>query len=194
MPSRRLRAIQRGLDRFGDMLDAYDQREEYTREIKDLENEADDIAHEIFRFLGNTFITPFDREDIQLLANRLDDVIDLVEATAARMEIYDLPDPPEEVREMSRILRHAFKNVAEAIGMLRNPKQREEIQRLCVEVNRLENEGDAVLRLSLRRLFQDARDPLHVIKMKEIYENLEEAVDRCEDLADVIETILIKNA
>jgi predicted phosphate transport protein (TIGR00153 family) len=186
--------IQRGLDLFEELLRDYDRREELTKQIKDVENQADDVAHKIFSLLNNVFVTPFDREDIQLLAHRMDDVIDLLEKASTRMVIYALPVLPDSVQGMLVILRKAFDKLAHAVGMLNNPKHREDIFEICIEVNRLENEGDALLRESLRRLFKDGADALHVVKMKDIYESLEDAIDRCEDIANVLETILIKNA
>jgi predicted phosphate transport protein (TIGR00153 family) len=186
--------IREGLALFCSMLRDGGERNAAVSRIKEIEHQADGVAHEIFRQLSNSFITPFDREDIQLLAQRLDDVIDLVEATAARMQIYDITDPPEEVIAMAEVLRRAFDRVADAIGKLEHRKHRDEILAVCVEVNSLENEGDTVLRRALERIFRPGADPLHVIKIKEIVENLEIAVDRCEDLADVLETILLKNA
>ena len=186
--------IKQGLELFGEMVRNYDKRGELGPRIGEVEHDADDVTHEVLSLLDNTFVTPFDREDIQTLAKKLDDVMDMVEATTARMEIYDMPPPPAEVRELSSILNHAFENVAKAIGKLNDLKNREEILEICVEVNRLENEGDQALRLALRRLFKEFTDPLYVIKLKEIYENLEKAIDCCEDLADVFQKILAKNA
>jgi hypothetical protein len=159
-----------------------------------VENDADAVAHQIIQLLNNTFVTPFDREDIQTLVNRMDDVMDLLEKASARMEIYDLPAPPENIGEMITILQKAFDKLSSAVGMLRDWKYRDKILQICVEVNSLENQGDALLRTSLERLFRNASDPFYIIKAKEIYESLEDAIDRCEDLSNVIETIIIKNA
>jgi predicted phosphate transport protein (TIGR00153 family) len=186
--------IKKGLDLFELLLREYSRREELTKQIKDVENDADAVAHQIYRLLNNTFVTPFDREDIQTLVNRMDDVMDLLEKASVRMEIYDMPDPPVNVGEMLVILKKAFNKLSSAVGMLRDWKHRDEIFQICVEVNSLENEGDALLRMSLEHLFKEASDPFYVIKAKEIYESLEEAIDRCEDLSNVIETIIIKNA
>ncbi len=186
--------IKKGLDLFELLLQEYSRRKELTKQIKDIENDADAVAHQIIQLLNNTFVTPFDREDIQTLVNRMDDVMDLLEKASARMEIYDLPAPPENIGEMVTILQKAFDRISSAVGMLRDLKHREAIFQICVEVNSLENQGDAVLRKSLERLFKEASDPFYVIKAKEIYESLEDAIDRCEDLSNVIETIIIKNA
>lgn len=186
-------AISKGLELFSELIENYSGRRELTRQIKVVENEADDAAHKIFSLLNNTFVTPFDREDIQVLAYRMDDVMDLVEKVGARMEIYDMPPPTEEIKKMTAILKKAFGKVSSAVGMLKDWKHREEVLQICVEINSLENEGDLLLRAALERLFKDAADPFYVIKLKEIYECLEDAIDRCEDLANVLETILIKN-
>ena len=186
--------IKKGLDLFELLIQEYSRRKELTQQIKDVENDADAVAHEIIKLLNNTFVTPFDREDIQTLVNRMDDVMDLIEKANARMAIYDLPAPPENIDKMLAILQEAFHRISSAIGMLRNLKHREAIFKICVEVNSLENQGDAVLRTSLENLFKGASDPFYVIKAKEIYESLEDAIDRCEDLSNVIETIIIKNA
>ena len=186
--------IVRGLELFEMLIKEYSRRRELTKQIKDTENEADAVAHQIYRLLNNTFITPFDREDIQMLANRMDDVLDLVEKASARMEIYDLPAPPDNIGAMLAILQKAFDRLSSAVGMLRDWKHRQLVLQICVEVNSLENQGDTLLRASLERLFKESSDPFYVIKAKEIYESLEDAIDRCEDLANIIETIIIKNA
>ncbi|MBU0698545.1 MAG: DUF47 family protein [Proteobacteria bacterium] len=186
--------IVRGLKLFEVLIKEYSRRRELTKQIKDAENEADAVAHQIYRLLNNTFITPFDREDIQMLANRMDDVLDLVEKASARMEIYDLPAPPDNIGAMLAILQKAFDRLSLAVGMLRDWKHRQLVLQICVEVNSLENQGDTLLRASLERLFKESSDPFYVIKAKEIYESLEDAIDRCEDLANIIETIIIKNA
>lgn len=186
--------IRQGLDLFDSLLQDGTTRDRTTLRIREVEREADEVAHRIFQQLNRTFITPFDREDIRLLAERLDDVMDLVEATAARLTIYEISELPDEVVKMAHVLQKAFDRISEAVAMLENTKHREEVFELCVEVNRLENEGDVLLRLALVSLFKEGADPLHVIKMKEVIENLEEAIDRCEDLANVLETILLKNS
>lgn len=186
-------AIRQGLDLFERLLAEYHNRDDLAGRIKDAENRADDAAHDIFQMLNNTFVTPFDREDIQLLVNRMDDVIDMVEKASSRMVIYNMPAPPASADEMLRILKTAFGRLAGAVEMMRDWKHRESILNACVEINRLENEGDAVHRDCLRQLFKAPSDPIHVIKSKEIYESLEEAIDSCEDLANIVETILIKN-
>ncbi len=187
-------AILRGLDLFAEMLKDYPNRQAYCARIKEVENQADQIVHHIFQLLNNTFVTPFDREDIKRLVHRLDDVLDFAEDASARMEIYDIQSVPDAVRSLVDILRESFRSLAQAIPMLKNLKHRKEIDRCLIEVNRLENTGDSVLRDALRKLFREESNPITVIKLKEILESLEEAIDRCEDVANTIETILIKNA
>ena len=186
--------IKKGLDLFELLLREYSRREELTKQIKEMENDADTVAHQIYRLLNNTFVTPFDREDIQMLVDRMDDVMDLLEKASTRMKIYDLPAPPENIGEMITILQKAFDKLSSAVGMLRDWKQRDAIFQICVEVNSLENQGDTLLRASLERLFKESSDPFYVIKAKEIYESIEDAIDRCENISNVIETIIIKNA
>lgn len=186
--------IKRGLELFALLIREYSRLRELNVEIKGVEHESDDVAHKIFNLLSNTFVTPFDREDIQMLTHRMDDVMDLVEKSSARMQLYNLSRPPLNTDKMLDIIQHAFEKIASAIGMLRDPKKQSTILQLCVEINSLENEGDALLRESLARLFKEAEDPFYLIKAKEIYESLEEATDRCEDLANILETILLKNA
>jgi len=188
------KAIQQGLDLFADMLKDYPNRHLYCVRIKDAENQADQIVHQIFQLLNNSFVTPFDREDIKRLVHRLDDVLDYAEDASSRMEIYDIPSVPEAIRTLVDILRESFNNIAQAILLMKSLKHRKEINRFCIEVNRLENMGDNVLREALRKLFKEESNPITVIKIKEILESLEEAIDRCEDVTNTIETILIKNA
>lgn len=186
--------IAKGLDLFEDLLNDYGRQAELMPLIKTVEEEADEVAHRIFRLLNNTFVTPFDREDIQALVHRMDDVMDLAEKANSRMAIYALPVPPEGVDDMAAVLKSAFGLIAQAVAMLDDWKHKEAILKICVEVNRIENQGDVLLRKALQRLFQQQTEALYVIKAKEIYESLEDAIDRCEDLANIIETILIKNA
>ena len=187
-------AIGRGLQLFEVLIKEYSRLEELNVKIKAIEDESDEIAHKIYNLLNNTFVTPFDREDIRLLAHRMDDVMDLTEKVSARMQLFDLAAPPVNTDRMLVIIRNAFDKITSAIRMLREQKNYKTILQLCVEVNSLENEGDTVLRESLADLFRETSDPVYLIKAKEIYESLEEATDRCEDLANILETLLLKNA
>jgi len=187
-------AIQKGLDLFDDLLQNCEKRHDMSIQIKTAENNADQVAHQIYQLLDNTFVTPFDREDIQLLVNRMDDILDCVEKASARMDIYNIESVTDAVRSLAKVLRESFDNLSKAIRMLKSKKNRKAINQICIEVNRLENVGDMILRGALRELFKEASDPIYLIKLKEVYESLERAIDRCEDVANIIETILIKNA
>jgi|SRR3989339_91939 len=186
--------VAEGIDQFESLLADYSRRGELTVLIKKTEERADDIAHEVFGLLNTVFVTPFDREDIRMLTNNLDDVMDMLEKAGTRMEIYNMPPPPDAVFEQTRILKRAFAKLSSAIGMLGDLKQKDAILKICIDVNSIENEGDFVLRSSLRLLFENPTDPFLVMKQREIFEHLEAAIDRCEDLANVIETILMKYA
>ena len=186
--------VAEGIDQFESLLADYSRREELTVLIKKTEERADDIAHEVFELLNTVFVTPFDREDIRMLTNNLDDVMDMLEKAGTRMEIYNMPSPPDAVCRQTRILKRAFAKLASAIGMLGDLKQKKAILDICIDVNSIENEGDLVLRSALHLLFENPTDPFLVMKQREIFEHLEAAIDRCEDLANVIETILMKYA
>ena len=186
--------IAEGIDLFELLLKQYSQRNELAARLKKIENRADDIAHEIFELLNRVFVTPFDREDIRELTNHMDDIVDMVEKAGMRLDIYNMPAPPEAAPAQIGILKKAFSKLATAIGMLSDLKQKEAILKICVDVNSMENQGDVTLRRALKLLFENPSDPFLLMKEKEIYELLEAAIDRCEDLANVIETIIIKYA
>jgi predicted phosphate transport protein (TIGR00153 family) len=160
--------------------------------IKELEHEADKVTHEIVRRLNTTFITPLDREDIHALASRLDDVLDYIEAAAERLVVYRIKEPTSACRAMADVIVRIVQPMDRALRCLRtmDPGFHEH----AVEVNRLENAADNLLRDSLAALFDDAGDPIDVIKWKEIYETMEIVTDRCEDVANVIEGIILKMA
>jgi len=163
-----------------------------VHQIKEVEHQGDLITHEIVRRLNTTFITPLDREDIHALASRLDDVLDYIEAAAERLLVYRIKEPTSACRAMAEVIVHTAAATDRAIRCLRarDPAFHEH----AVEVNRLENSADNLLRDSLAALFEEAGDPIDVIKWKEIYETMEIVTDRCEDVANVIEGILLKFA
>jgi uncharacterized protein len=164
------------------------------RRIKQLESEADQIAHRTLELLHSTFITPLDRNDIHRLVSRMDDVLDYIEAAAERIHLYELRTANEAVRELARVLVAQTEVLQRAVAGLRDLKKSRTLLDACIEVNRLENEGDALLRKAVAGLFKSGDGPLEVIKWKEIYEMLETATDRCEDVADVIEGIVLEHA
>jgi predicted phosphate transport protein (TIGR00153 family) len=162
--------------------------------IKEIEHETDVITHACVERLHKTFITPFDRDDIHRLITRMDDVMDYIESAAMAVSLYELVEMTSPARELADVLVRSTEAVAIAVGGLRNVKQSEGILKACIEVNRLENEGDEILRNALASLFREARDPLLVLKWKEVYEALENATDRCEDVANIIEGVVLEHA
>jgi predicted phosphate transport protein (TIGR00153 family) len=161
------------------------------REIKDLEHRGDDLTHEIVRVLYQTFVTPFDREDIYELAAGLDDILDYIEEVADTTNLYGITTIPGPARELARLLAQAVVQLEQAIGRLESGKGGGEY---VIEVHRLEDVGDSVSRRAIAELFSDQHPPLEVIKLKDLYTLLEDALDRCEDVANVLEGITIKNA
>ena len=163
-----------------------------THLIKEVEHAGDLITHEIVRKLNTTFITPLDREDIHALATRLDDVLDYIEAAAERLVVYRIKEPTSACRAFAEVIVKTAEAMDRAIRCLRtmDPGFHEH----AVEVNRLENTADNLLRDSLAALFDEQGDPIEVIKWKEIYETMEIVTDRCEDVANVIEGIILKMA
>ena len=162
--------------------------------IKEIEHETDVITHACVERLHTTFITPFDRDDIHRLITRMDDVMDYIESAAVAVMLYELVEMTAPARELADVLVRSTEAVAIAVRGLRTVKQSEGILKACIEVNRLENEGDEILRNALASLFREARDPLLVLKWKEVYEALENATDRCEDVANIIEGVVLEHA
>lgn len=156
-----------------------------------LERSADEIIHEIFRKVQSTFVTPFDPEDIQALATSLDNVLDAIEDVTFRISCYRVDPIPRYAPELARMIDDATKALERAVIALRN---REPVSVDCIEVNRLENEADAVERTAIGDLFSSNIDPITLIKHKEIFELLEQSTDLCEDVADVIQSVAVKNS
>ena len=165
-----------------------------ARQIKEVEHEGDQITHRAIEMLHQTFITPIDRGDIHRLITRLDDVLDLIDSTAERLWLYELREIQSDARDLSQVLVNAVAEVCKAMTQLRNLKDRQAILNTCMEINRYENEGDALIRRSMARLFRDSPDPILVMKWKEIYDYLEDAIDRCEDVANVLEGVALEYA
>jgi uncharacterized protein len=176
-----------------EMLERWDRLEHRARGVKDIEHECDAITHRTFDKLNSTFITPLEREDIHELASRLDDIVDHIDSTASRLVLYGVKRPTDEAKLLAQVLTRTCVEVQKAVAGLRNLKDPELLSRTSVEINRLENESDDILRLGLKRLFEHPNDVLEVIKLKEIYEKLESAVDRCEDVANVIQAVVLRH-
>jgi uncharacterized protein len=164
-----------------------------ARRMKDIEHNADGIAHEILSTLNKTFITPIDREDITELARGLDDIIDELERAVNRMYLYKIDPIPSEILQFFELIEKGAIEVSKGIKQLREPKQRESIQKYCEIINFIENQGDDLLRHMTVQLFDQEKDAIKIIKLKEIYDALESVTDRCEDVANVLETIVVKN-
>jgi len=162
--------------------------------IRELEHETDVITHRCVEALHKTFITPLDRDAIYQLISHMDDVMDYIESAAVSVMLYELSEMTAPARALADVLVRATEAVAVAVAGLSNLKRPDDILKACIEVNRLENEGDEILRGALAELFRDARDPLLVLKWKEVYEALENATDRCEDVANVIEGVVLEHA
>ena len=159
--------------------------------IQQLEHEGDEIIHDIFTRLNQTLITPLDPEDIHSLSSRLDDVLDGIEDAAYRMVAYRLEPIPPEVVELCEVVRDCAKSLEMAFEKLNKD---EKLLEDCIEVNRLEDYADLLVRRAVAELFQQEKDPIALIKKKEIYEFLEETTDRCEDVADVLQNVVVKNS
>ena len=183
--------VLQGIDALVNMLEHYNEIEKKRDRIKQIENEGDKMVHDIFSELNKTFITPIDREDITKLTSSLDDILDNLEAVSERLIIYEIKKPPKYMLEFAQILQKTARNVNEGIHLLRNLKDAKQIRGFCRDVNTLENEGDILLRKATADLFTK-KDPIEIIKTKELYDDLEAAIDRCEDVADVIGDILVK--
>ena len=162
-------------------------------EIKRLEHQGDQIAHETFDLLNRTWITPIDREDIHTLVKTLDDVLDYIDAAASRIVLYKITTTTPELKKITAVIVQSAIAIQQALALLSDLKHSRQILEACVEINRLENEADTVAQLAIGKLFAEAKDPIEVIKWKEIYDFVEGATDRCEDVANTLEAIVIKS-
>jgi uncharacterized protein len=179
---------------LAEFLDRFDDLENRMRHIKELEHVGDELTHEVIDRLNQTFITPLDREDIHDLACRLDDILDRVDTAVDRICLFKIAAPLDESKQLARCLVRQTELIAEMMPALRRTSSPEEIRVQVREVHRLESEADSIERQALVRLFENNPDPIHVIKWKNIIEVLESATDKCEDVANVIEGIVLKNA
>jgi predicted phosphate transport protein (TIGR00153 family) len=162
--------------------------------IKEIEHETDVITHQCVDALHRTFITPIERDDIHRLISRMDDIMDYIEAASERMSLYEIKEMQPETKAIASVLVRATQQVREAVKGLRNLKNVENVIKTCIDVNRLENEGDVLLRNAVARLFREETNAITIVKWKEIFENLESATDRCEDVANIIEGVILEHA
>ena len=182
--------VREGCDQLHDMVSSFDRLEERSKQLKDVEHRADVVTHEIFERLNRTFITPLEREDIHQLASNLDDVLDAVEAIGARLLLFQVGRPAPEALRMAKILTECATQIEQAVDNLKNMNN---LISFTVEINRLENEADTIARHVTADLFSGKHDLLDVMRWKEIYGRLEGAADKCEDVANAIESIVVKS-
>jgi uncharacterized protein len=183
--------VVRGADLLDQMLAHFPERADLARDIVICEQEGDRITHDIHHKLNSTFVTPIDREDILDLTSDLDDIIDLIDEVADYLGLYKIEAPMDQSQRMAHILLQAARQIEEAMPRLRNFQ---DLSHFTVEVNRLENDGDRTSRHAIASLFDNGIDPMVVIRWKDIFERLEEAIDACEHVANTLEGIVIKNS
>lgn len=184
--------IEEGGDLFLDLVEHYEYSDQKIAKLKELEHEADVITRNTYEKMYKTFLTPIDREDIYDLVNKMDSILDMVEASATRMSLYKVKVFASEIIDQARILNKAIKKLKCIVYAMRNMKNAKMILDNCVELHTLENEGDIVMRMTISRLFDCEKDPIELIKWKEIFERIEESIDICEDVSNIVEGIVLK--
>jgi len=182
--------VREACDQLHAMMEAFDRLEERARELKDTEHRADLVTHELFERLNRTFVTPLDREDIHALASGLDDVVDAAEAIASRIVLFRIAGPTSEAARLTAILAACGRQIEQAVGRLQDMHN---LMGFTIEINRLENEADGISRQVVADLFTGRHEILDVLRWKEIYGRLESAADQCEDVANAIESIVLKS-
>jgi len=188
------RNMVKAAQKLKELVNTWDNVDQRVSEITELEHEGDTITHQIMEQLNRTFVIPFDREDIALLGHTLDDVTDFIHAAADAMFIYKVDRPDQPARELSDAIVQAAIEVEKAMPHLRRRAEFKQIFERCIEINRLENLADEVFRSALGELFTDTTDIAKIIKWREIYEHMESATDRGEDVANVLEGVALKHA
>ena len=183
-----------GCRAFLEMVENPTDLDQRAERVMQIEHECDEITHAVVEGLHRTFITPIDRNDIHRLITKMDDIMDMVEAAADRLALYDLPKMTPEAADLARCLVSSAEHVLSAVSGIRDLGKQNAILQHCIEINRLENVADSILRGALVRLFREEKDPIAIIKWKEIYETLESATDRCEDVANIIEGVVLENS
>lgn len=185
--------IEEGGKCFLDMAERHDYSDKNIARLEQIEHEADIITHNTYEKMHKTFLTPLDREDIYDLVNKMDSIIDMIEATALRINLYKVKRPSAAIIEMAKIINKAIGKIKTIVHAMRDMKNARMILDACVEINTLENDGDAILRASIAKLFEHETDVIELIKWKEIFERLEEATDMCEDVSNIAEGIVLKH-
>ncbi|HEV2697288.1 MAG TPA: DUF47 family protein [Terriglobales bacterium] len=174
-----------------DMLKNPTDLQSRTKRLQEVEHRGDEMTHDIIRMLNQTFITPFDREDIHRLTSSLDDVLDFVNGAAVRMALYRITAPPTAAADIAALIVSQAVELSKGVSLL---ETNQKVLDHCTEVNRLENEADRVSRRAIAELFEHEKDPIQLIKIKELYEVLETATDKAEDAANVLEAVVLKSA
>jgi len=185
--------IEAGGKLFLELAESGAYSESQVARLKEIEHEADVITHRTYEKMHTTFLTPLDREDIHNLTNKMDSILDMTEASAARILLYRVKELAPALIEQAKILNETIGKVKTIIHALRDMKNAPLILRTCVEIHTLENAGDVVLRATMAHLFENERDVRELIKWKEIHERIEEAIDVCEDVSNIVEGIVLKN-
>jgi predicted phosphate transport protein (TIGR00153 family) len=170
------------------------ERKELVSQMREFEHQCDNVTHKIYAELNSTFVTPFDREDIHLLASALDDIMDYMYGSAGRFMLYKLNECPEGMVSLIEVLHMSVVELLKGVPLLRDFRHPEQLQKILEKVNEYENDADSIFEQSIANLFEREGDPIQIIKMKEIFVSLETATDKCEDVANVLETLLIKHA
>jgi predicted phosphate transport protein (TIGR00153 family) len=176
------------------LMTNFDDLESRMHAIEVLEKQADKVTHDTIELLHKTFITPIDRDDIHQLITRMDDILDLLEDAAQTISLYDIKAITPEARRLAELCLATVQKVKAAVGLLHNMDNSREILAICAEIDRLESDADHVMRAAMSKLFRDEPDVRNLIKLKAIYEILETVTDRCEDVANIIEGIIVENA
>jgi uncharacterized protein len=186
--------MSKGAEMLLAMLNDYTDIAEKAKAIKDVEHAGDELTHETYEQLNRIFVTPLDREDIGAISSALDDVLDLVEASADDFVLFGIEEPQSSALEMAQLIVQSCVEIQEAVSHLRRlNKDRAAVRDRLTEINRLENQGDTVYRNAIQALFRQS-DPLLIIKWKQVYDHLERAIDSCEDVADVLHGVMLKYA
>lgn len=176
------------------LMTNFDDLENRVHAIESVEKQADKITHQALELLHKTFITPLDRDDIHKLITRMDDILDLLEDAGQTISLYDIKAITPEAKRLAELCLACAEKVKEAVGLLHNMDNTGQILSICAEIDRLESDADHVMRAAMSKLFRDEPDVRNLIKLKAIYELLETVTDRCEDVANIIEGIIVENA
>jgi len=183
-----------GVETLQKMIDKKEDRPRLLEQLKDCEHVGDKLTHEVIDLLRETFLTPFDRSDMHMLIVKLDDILDIVYYIGNRMTRYNIDRMPKEVTRLAHILTKSTEEISKALVDLSNPKNMQNVLDRCVEINRLENEADEQVNHVIEELFGGKWDAIDIIKIKELVENLEAAADKCEDVSNIIEGIILKHS